>query len=124
MSIDNITSKILKDAGNNADSFLLNAENTKEEIINKAKNQAGEIIKAQAEKAANDAEDLKSRKVAAAELQGKKMLLSAKQEAITKSFAVAIDRLKAMPDDEYLSFLTGEIIKIPNCEGNIVLNAK
>ncbi|MDD4088373.1 MAG: V-type ATP synthase subunit E family protein [Tissierellia bacterium] len=124
MSIDNITSKILSEAENNADSSLMNAESTKQEIINKAKSEAEVIIKTEAERAAKDSVDLKNRRVSAAELQGRKMLLSAKQEAIKKSFNAAIDKLKAMPEDEYLSFLTQEILKIPNCVGSIVLNAK
>ena len=124
MSIDNITSKILSDAENNADSSLMNAENTKQEIINKARSEAEVIIKTEAERAAKDAVDLKNRRVSAAELQGRKMLLSAKQEAIKKSFNAAIDKLKVMPEEKYLSFLAQEIVKIPNCEGSIVLNAK
>jgi len=124
MSIENITSKILSDAKNNADSSLMSAESTKQELLNKAKAEAEAIIKTEAEKAANDAVELKNRRVSAAELQGRKMLLSAKQEAIKKSFGAAIEKLKAMPEDEYLSFLGQEIIKIPNCEGTIVLNAK
>ena len=124
MSIENITSKILSDAKNNADSSLMNAESTKQDIINKAKTEAEVIIKTEAEKAANDAVELKNRRVSAAELQGRKMLLSAKQEAIKKSFDTAIEKLKAMPEDEYLSFLTQEILNIPNIEGTIVLNAK
>ena len=124
MSIDNITSRILSDAKNTADSSLMNAENTKKEIINKANSEAEVIIKTESERAAKDAVDLKNRRVSAAELQGRKMLLSAKQEAIKKSFTAAIDKLKAMPEDKYLSFLAQEIVKIPNCEGSIVLNAK
>ncbi|MBP7222594.1 MAG: V-type ATP synthase subunit E [Sedimentibacter sp.] len=124
MSIENITSKILSDAQNNADSSLKSAESTKQELLNKAKAEAEALIKTEAEKAANDAVELKNRRVSAAELQGRKMLLSAKQEAIKKSFGAAIEKLKAMPEDEYLSFLGQEIIKIPNCEGTIVLNAK
>ena len=124
MSIDNITSRILSDAENNADSSLMNAENTKQEIINKARSEAEVIIKTEAERAAKDAVDLKNRRVSAAELQGRKMLLSAKQEAIKKSFNAAIDKLKVMPEEKYLSFLAQEIVKIPNCEGYLVLNAK
>ncbi|NLK65556.1 MAG: hypothetical protein GX289_10745 [Tissierellia bacterium] len=124
MSIENITSKILSDAQDYANSSLMNAENTKQEILNKAESEAEVIIKTEAEKAANDAVELKNRRVSAAELQGRKMLLSAKQEAIKKSFDAAIEKLKAMPEDEYLSFLVQEILRIPNCEGNIVLNAK
>jgi V/A-type H+-transporting ATPase subunit E len=124
VSIDNITSKILSDAKNSADSSLMNAENTKQEIINKAKTEAEALIKTEAERTAKDAEDLKSRKVSAAELQGRKMLLSAKQEAIKNSFDATIHKLKAMPEDEYLNFLVQEILRIPDCEGSIVLNAK
>jgi len=52
------------------------------------------------------------------------MLLSAKQEAINKSFDAAIEKLKAMPEVEYLNFLVQEVVRIPNCQGSIVLNAK
>jgi len=124
MSIDNLTSKILSDAQDFADSSLMEAEKAKQEVLNKAKNEAEIIIKAEAEKAASDALELKNRKVSAAELQGRKMLLSAKQEAIKKCFDAAIEKLKAMPEDEYLSFLVQEIIRIPDCQGSIVLNAK
>ncbi len=40
MSIENITSKILSDAQNNADSSLKSAESTKQELLNKAKAEA------------------------------------------------------------------------------------
>ncbi|HOK49797.1 MAG TPA: V-type ATP synthase subunit E [Sedimentibacter sp.] len=124
MSIENITSKILSDAQDYANSSLMDAEKTKQEILNRAKNEAEVLIKTEAEKAANDALELKNRKVSAAELQGRKMLLSAKQEAINKSFDAAIEKLKAMPEVEYLNFLVQEVVRIPNCQGSIVLNAK
>lgn len=124
MSIENITSKILSDAQDYANSSLMDAEKTKQEILNRAKNEAEVLIKTEAEKAANDALELKNRKVSAAELQGRKMLLSAKQEAINKSFDSAIEKLKAMPEVEYLNFLVQEVVRIPNCQGSIVLNAK
>jgi len=124
MSIENITSKILSDAQDYANSSLMDAEKTKQEILNRAKNEAEVLIKTEAEKAANDALELKNRKVSAAELQGRKMLLSAKQEAINKSFDAAIEKLKAMPEVEYLNFLVQEVVRIPDCQGSIVLNAK
>ncbi len=124
MSIDNITSKIINSAENAADSSLANAEKTKQEIINNAKVEAEAIINIEADRVIKDAEDLKSRKVSAAQLQKRKMLLSAKQDAIKKSFVTAIDKLKAMPEEQYLNFLVTEIVKIPNCEGTIILNAK
>jgi len=122
MGIENITMNILSDAKNVAENSLMNADKTKQDIISNAKNEAEAIIKAAAQKTAKDAEDLKSRKVSAAELQGRKMMLSAKQEAIKKSFNTALEKLNTMPEEKYLNFLTDEITKIPNCEGTIILN--
>lgn len=124
MSIENITANILKDANNNAEISLINADKTKNDIINNANNEAEALKAKAAEKASKDAEGLKSRKVSAAELQGRKMLLSAKQDAIKKSFDVALNKLKSMPEDKYVDFLTNEIIKIPYSQGTIVLNKK
>jgi len=122
MGIENITINILSDAKSVAENSLMNADKTKQDIISNAKNEAEAIIKAAAQKTAKDAEDLKSRKVSAAELQGRKMMLSAKQEAIKKSFNTALEKLNTMPEEKYLNFLTDEITKIPNCEGTIILN--
>lgn len=122
MSIENITANILSDAKQIAEVSLKNAEKSKEELINKANNEANTIKSAAAEKAVKDAEGLKSRKVSAAELQGRKLILSAKQEAIKKSFDAALKKLRSMPEDKYIDFLTNEIVKIPYNEGTIILN--
>lgn len=122
MSIENITANILKDANENAKASLMNAEKTKNDIINNAINEAEAIKKAAADKALKEADSLKSRKVSAAELQKRKMMLSAKQEAIKKSFDEALIKLKTMPEDKYMNFLTNEISKIPYNEGVIILN--
>ena len=122
MSIENITKNILSDAKNIAEISLANAEKTKQDIINNAEVEAEALIKDVAEKAEKEAGNLKSRKVSAAELQGRKMMLSAKQEAIKKGFDAALNKLKEISDDEYVYFLTNEIVKVPNCEGTIILN--
>lgn len=122
MSIENITGNILSDAKHIAEVSLLNADKSKNEIIDKAMNEAEAIKQAAADKASKDAESLKNRKVSAAELQGRKMILSAKQEAIKKSFDAALKKLKSMSEDKYIEFLTNQIIKIPYNEGIIILN--
>lgn len=124
MSIENITSNILADAKNAADVSLANAEKTMQDIINNAKNEAEAIKRAAAEKAEKEAESLQSRKESAAELQKRKMMLSAKQDAIKKSFNAALEKLRNMPEDEYLNLLVNEIVRIPNCAGTIVLNQR
>lgn len=124
MSIENITANILKDATKSADDAVNAAKKSAEDIINKAKEEAAEIIKASAEKAQKDAESLKSRKVSAAELQMRKMMLQAKQDAIKNSFNTALEKLKNMPEEKYINYLAEEIIKVPNNSGTIILNKK
>ncbi len=122
MSIENITANILSDAKHNAEVSLADANKTKNDIIKNAENEAEAIKKAAAEKAERDAESLKNRKVSAAELQGRKMMLSAKQEAIKKSFDAVIKKLRAMPEDKYINFLADQIARIPYSDGTIILN--
>ncbi len=122
MSIENITASILNEAKKTAENSLANAELSGQDIINNARKEAETLIIADKEIALKDAESLKSRKVSAAELQGRKMLLTSKQEAINKSFNVALEMLKTMQTDDYIDFLANQIISVPNCEGTIILN--
>ena len=122
MSNENITANILSEAKQVAEVSIMNAEKNKEVIINKAKEEAEAIKKEAIERVNKDAENLKSRKQSAGELQGRKMMLSAKQDAIKKSFEEAIKKLRAMPEEQYIEFLTKEIVKVPYSEGTIILN--
>lgn len=124
MSIENITASILKDAELIANGLITNAEKTKQEIINKANLEAEELINNEVEKSKKEAESLKGRRVSAAELQGRKMILSAKQEAIKKSFEVAMNKLTKMQEDKYLDYMVNEILKTSSTEGEIILNKK
>lgn len=123
MSVDNITASILSEAEKIAQASLKEAESTREEIINSAIKEAETIKRNAEEKALKDAESLKSRKVSAAELQSRKMVLGAKQDAIKKSYKAAINKLKSMPEDEYINFMLNAIIKVPY-SGAIILNKK
>lgn len=122
MSIENITDNILSDAEQIAEVSIKNAEKSGEKIINTAKNKAEAIKKEAADAAVKEAESIKKRQVSAGELQRRKLILGAKQKAIKKSFVVALKKLKSMPEDKYIEFLTSEIIKIPYSEGTITLN--
>lgn len=124
MSIENITEKILAEANEVASEIFKKAESQSLEIINEAKSKANDFINNEALKSENDAEILKQRKVSAAQLQAKKMLLSAKQESINKSFDEALKKLKNMPEDEYINFILSEIDKSSFREGELILNEK
>lgn len=122
MSIENITDKILKEANSVAEINLKNAESRSLQITNEAKQKADDIINQAAEKAKIEANILKKRKVSAGELQERKMILAAKQEAVKKSFDIALEKLTTMPKEKYINYLVKEILNINNCKGEIILN--
>jgi V/A-type H+-transporting ATPase subunit E len=122
MSIENITEKIISEANNIAETSLKEAEELSLEKINEAKEKANLIINEASESAKVEASVLISRKVSSGELQERKMILGAKQEAVKKSFNIALEKLSTMPKDKYINFLVNEILNNTNCEGEIVLN--
>lgn len=122
MSIENITEKILSEANNIARTSLKDAEELSIEKTNEAKQKAELIINEAAEKAKIESSVLISRKVSSGELQERKMILGAKQEAVKKSFNIALEKLSTMPKDKYINFLVNEILNNTNCEGEIILN--
>lgn len=124
MSIENITEKILAEANDAASAILQKAESQSLEIINEAKSKANDFLNNEALKSENDAEILKQRKVSAAQLQAKKMLLSAKQESINKSFEEALKKLNNISEEVYINFILSEIEKSSLLEGELVLNEK
>lgn len=124
MSIENITQKILAEANEAAKAIIEKAEIQGSEIIDEAKNKADEMLKNELAKSENDAEILKQRKVSAAQLQAKKMLLSAKQESINKSFQQAHNKLTQLPEEKYVNFIIEEIMKSSVSEGELILNEK
>lgn len=124
MGIENIIQNILNEANNYANTLLKDAENTSSKIIEEANAKAQQIMNDEEKRIELEKESLKSRMVSSAELQRRKMILSTKQQGITKGFDVALKKLQEMPEDKYISFLVEQIIKIPNCCGTILLNEK
>lgn len=104
--IDNITDKILKDAQTEADAVIAAAEKEAQAIIDSAKAQAKEESEAII-KASNDKETVIIEHISdTAELEGKKLILRAKQEMLDEIFKEAFSRLKNLKDQEYILFLS------------------
>ncbi len=122
MSVENITQKILSEANSYAENSIKTAEKQSAEIINNAKREADLIISDKAEKSNAEIDVIKSRKISAGKLQERKMILAAKQDSVKKSFDKALEKISTMSEDKYIDYLVEEISKIPNCEGEIILN--
>lgn len=93
-----------------------------DEMISAAKIKADEIIadaQAEAEKIRRDAEEnsvariaeIEKRGLSAAELEEKKTLLSTKQSIISDMLGIAIENIKALPDDAYFKLILSMVDK-------------
>jgi V/A-type H+-transporting ATPase subunit E len=122
MSIENITEKILSEANINAENSIKLAQSQALEITNKAKNEAAEILNEISQKSNLEIDIIKNRKISSGKLEERKMILATKQDAVRKSFDLALEKLSTMPEDKYINYLLDGICNIPNCEGEVILN--
>lgn len=128
MGIEQITEKILFDANEAARREHVKAKYHSREFERKARC-LGDDLREDAEKrAAADTAAVKERRKSVAELEARKMRLSVKQNAVTKCFETAIERIAAMPSDDYVEFLAKTVCELLASEeeagGELLLNAR
>lgn len=124
MSIEKITSKIIGDAENSAKVVLDEAKAKADEIIAKANLQAEEMIAKAEKEGLEEKEKLISRRKAVGDIDGRKLILEAKQELISQCFEAAVDKLTSMETDAYVAFLADLVAKTGETEGVLILNEK
>lgn len=105
--IEKITAKIAADAQAEADAILAKAgaeaDATAAQWAERAKKESADIL-ARGEKSA--AERV-VRMESVAQMEGRKLLLAAKQEMLTQAFDKALEALAALPEEEYIDLLAG-----------------
>ncbi|HOQ08080.1 MAG TPA: V-type ATP synthase subunit E family protein [Clostridiales bacterium] len=102
---DRIKDKILEDARIKAKAILDQAEQEVRSIMEQASEEAA-LKKAELlEKAKADGEQMYRRMLAVAGLEGRKMLLGARQEMIDAAFSKAMEKIVGLPDRQYQELL-------------------
>ena len=105
--IEKLTQQIAADAQAEIDAILAQANAEAAEITARyeaqAKAEADEILKRGTAAAAEREERLASM----AQMEGRKAGLAAKQEVIEEAFALALKKLLALPEDQYVTLLAG-----------------
>ena len=103
--IDKIAGKIAEDARQEAASILAEARAQAAEIVDKyaalAQEESGRGIVAGEERA----KEILRRAVSAAEQEAKQQLLATKQKMISRAFDIALHKLLALPESEYVDLL-------------------
>ena len=104
--IEKITAKILQDSQAEISQLMAETEEKVQAIQEQAKTQAAKETAdtlARGEKAAQERlERLKS----AAKMEERKLELAAKQEVLGEAFDLALEKLCALPEEEYIALLT------------------
>ena len=122
MGIDNITSKIICEAGQKADDILTNARVAGDAIIAEAENKADRMLETAEKNGRIEKEKLIVRKKSVAYIDGRKMLLEKKQEIIKSCFDRAVDKIVSMEKEDYISFIADLVEQTGETEGSLILN--
>lgn len=111
-NVNNITSKILKDAEVRKDNILAAAEEEKNKILSKKVNSANEVEKEILDKAEIEAKSKKERVISSAKLKVRNDKLAAKQQVINEIFESSIDKLVTLSKEEFLGFVRDRILSM------------
>jgi len=107
MSKEAIIEKIYSDAKIKSDSFVKDAEEKAKEILDEAKEQCASLVAQSKSETERMVYDILSRGQIVAELDAKKLQLSAKKEILDVVFVRALENVKELSDKEYLKLLLG-----------------
>lgn len=122
-NLNNITSKILKDAEERKESILAEAEETKKKIVSRSADRANQDSKEMIAKAKSEAESKKERVISGAKLKARNNKLFAKQQVIADVFNASVDSLCAISDEEFVSFVKNTILALDvQGDENLILN--
>lgn len=111
-NLNNITSKILKDAQEKSEKTIAIANEEKDSIISKKINNAKVLESEIAKKAEIEAKSRKERILSAAKLKVRNNKLSAKQNIIESIFEESIHKLCEVSKEEFISFVNNSILSI------------
>lgn len=122
-SINNLTSKIIKDAEDKKAAILADAEKEKNKIISKKQEEASSVKDTILEKAEREAVSRKERIISSAQLEARNEKLEAKQKIISEIFALSIEALCNVDSEDFKGFVK-EFILNSNISGvqNLILN--
>lgn len=124
MSINSILKRIEDEASAYSEQRLKNAELEKQLILDEANAKAREIIAAGEQLAKKYAEQVIMRRQSVAGLDSRQMILATKRELIKESFDGAIERIRNLDSEEYISFVMRQIEPFREEDGEVILSAE
>ncbi|MEG2291211.1 MAG: V-type ATP synthase subunit E family protein [Clostridium sp.] len=122
-NINNMTSKIIKDAEEKSKEILASAEEEKNKILLKKINIANELKTEIVMKSEIEAKSKKERMISGATLKARNSKLGAKQNVIQSVFTSSIERLNNLSKEEFIEFVKNTILSLGEIgDQNLILN--
>lgn len=110
-NINNLTSKIMKEAEDKKEVILAEAEKEKNKILSKKQVEASIAEKSIIEKAEQESISMKERIISSAKLEARNEKLKAKQEIIKEIFETSIETLCNVSEDDFKEFVRSSVLK-------------
>jgi V/A-type H+-transporting ATPase subunit E len=105
--IEKITQRLAADAQAEADAILADAKAQADSIAADWNAQAQKEHDDIVSRGGRNADERAKRMESVAQMEGRKLILAAKQEMIGKAFDRALEKLLALPEEEYVDLLAG-----------------
>lgn len=115
-----IIDKILSDATHDAGEMLSEALKKAEALVAAKQAEADAEYDLSVEEARKAGEEVVRRRLTVADLEVKKLLLSAKKQAVDEAFEESLKKLLALPKEEYIA-LVGSMIASAADDGDVVV---
>lgn len=115
-----IIDKILSDAKHDAGEMLSEALKKAEALVAAKQSEADAEYDLSVEEARKAGEEVVRRRLTVADLEVKKLLLSAKKQAVDEAFEESLKKLLALPKEEYAA-LVGSMIASAADDGDVVV---
>lgn len=115
-----IIDKILSDAKHDAGEMLSEALKKAEALVAAKQSEADAEYDLSVEEARKAGEEVVRRRLTVADLEVKKLLLSAKKQAVDEAFEESLKKLLALPKEEY-TVLVGSMIASAADDGDVVV---
>ena len=103
--IEKIAERILSDARAEADAVRQEAEASANEVRQQAEQDAAALKAQLIREGTAEADALYARLVASADTDAKKSALAVKQEMLGRAFALAVEKLRSLPEQDYVRLL-------------------
>lgn len=120
--LEKITQRITADAKAQADDIVAQAKAQAAEIAADYQARADAILAEERAKAETAAAQTAQRAEAAGALEGRKWVLSAKQQLLEDTFDLALTKLCALPKEEYTALLTKLLVRTGQSGGEVMFN--